>query len=155
MKEYFPMFVSSKGKKALVIGGGKIAARRISTLLNFEFEITVVAPSISEEIRQFADDGFITHIHREFVDEDLAGKFLVVAATDKREVNKYIGKKAKELGAYVSVADVKEECNFYFPAVIIKDEVVVGVTGGGKSHKKVKDISNAIRKVLNHENQSG
>ncbi|HOM01598.1 MAG TPA: bifunctional precorrin-2 dehydrogenase/sirohydrochlorin ferrochelatase [Acetivibrio sp.] len=152
MKEYFPLFVSSKGKKALVIGGGKIAARRISTLIDFEFDITVVAPSITKEIRQFAGAGIITYIEREFTDEDLDGKFLVVAATDKREVNKYIGERAKELGAYVSVADVKEECNFYFPAVIVKDEVVIGVTSGGKSHKRVKDISNIIRKVLNHEN---
>lgn len=155
MKEHFPLFISSRGKKVLVVGGGKIATRRILTLTNFEFEITVVAPNITNEIQQLADDGLVTHIQREFRNEDLDGKFLVVAATDKREINKYIGEKAKELGAYVSVADVKEECNFYFPAVIIKDEVVVGVTGGGKSHKKVKDISNAIRKVLNHENQSG
>ncbi|GAE90129.1 precorrin-2 dehydrogenase/sirohydrochlorin ferrochelatase family protein [Acetivibrio straminisolvens] len=152
MKEYFPLFISSKGKKALVIGGGKIATRRISTLLNFEFDIIVVSPSTTKEIRQLADDGLITYIQREFLDGDLEDKFLVVAATDKREVNKYIGDRAKELGAYVSVADVKEECNFYFPAVITKDEVVVGVTSGGKSHKTVKDISDAIRKVLNHEN---
>ncbi|RXE58042.1 precorrin-2 dehydrogenase/sirohydrochlorin ferrochelatase family protein [Acetivibrio mesophilus] len=151
MKEYFPLFISSKGKKALVIGGGNIAARRISTLLNFEFDITVVAPKITKKIRQFAEDGLITYIQREFLEEDLVDKFLVVAATDKREVNKYAGERAKELGAYVSVADVKEECNFYFPAVITKDEVVIGVTSGGKSHKMVKDISNTVRKVLNHE----
>lgn len=122
MKEHFPLFISSRGKKVLVVGGGKIATRRILTLTNFEFEITVVAPNITNEIQQLADDGLVTHIQREFRNEDLDGKFLVVAATDKREINKYIGEKAKELGAYVSVADVKEECNFYFPAVIVKDE---------------------------------
>jgi len=99
MKEHFPLFISSRGKKVLVVGGGKIATRRILTLTNFEFEITVVAPNITNEIQQLADDGLVTHIQREFRNEDLDGKFLVVAATDKREINKYIGEKAKELGA--------------------------------------------------------
>jgi len=155
MKDFFPLFISSKGKKALVIGGGKIAARRILTLLNFKFDITVVSPSISDEIQPFINDGSITYIQREFSEEDLLDKFLVIAATNQREINKRAGERAKELGAYVSVADVKGECNFYFPAVIVKDEIVIGVTSEGQSHKLVRNISNTIREVLHHENQSG
>jgi len=85
MKEHFPLFISSRGKKCWWSAEVRLQQEGILTLTNFEFEITVVAPNITNEIQQLADDGLVTHIQREFRNEDLDGKFLVVAATDKRE----------------------------------------------------------------------
>jgi precorrin-2 dehydrogenase/sirohydrochlorin ferrochelatase len=52
----------------------------------------------------------------------------------------------------VNISDKKEECDFYFPAIITNDDVVIGVTSEGESHKLVKEISNKIRVVLDREN---
>jgi len=146
--EYFPLFVSSKGKKVLVIGGGVIATRRILTLAKFSFDITVIAPTITNEIETLVKNNRVKYIKREFSEKDIVGNDIVVVATNNREVNALAGKTAKELGLYVSVADKKEECNFYFPAVVIKDDAVIGVTSQGKSHKLVKQVATQIKEAL-------
>lgn len=147
-KEYFPLFVSSKGKSALVVGGGKIATRRILTLLKFKYEITVVSPTITKEIEVLTRNNEIAYIEREFAEKDIEGYSLVVAATNDRRVNQLVGRLAKKFGIYVSVADVKEECTFYFPAVITQTDMVIGITSEGKSHKLVKEAKKKIEGVL-------
>ncbi len=147
-KEYFPLFVSSKGKSALVVGGGKIATRRILTLLKFNYGITVVSPTITKEIEMLVRNNEITYIEREFAEKDIDGYSLVIAATNDRRVNQLVGKLANNFGIYVSVADVKEECTFYFPAVITDTDMVIGITSEGKSHKLVKEATKKIKGVL-------
>jgi len=146
--EFFPLFISSEGKKALVIGGGKIAARRIGTLLRFAFEITVVAPEVLPEIEESQNGGQLTLLRREFEDSDLDGAFLVVAATDRREVNRDIGALAAQLGIFASVADAREECSFLFPAIAANDTIVAGLTSGGKNPRAVSEIAQRIREIL-------
>jgi precorrin-2 dehydrogenase/sirohydrochlorin ferrochelatase/precorrin-6A/cobalt-precorrin-6A reductase len=151
-KEFFPLFISTRNKNALIVGGGKIATRRIMTLLKFDFNITVVAPLVTEEIKALAENKELKYIKREFLEEDLDNNYLVITATNNRNINNHIGKLAKKRKIFVNVADEKEECDFYFPATIIKDDIVIGLTSEGKSHKLVKDMANKIRAVLDNEN---
>jgi precorrin-2 dehydrogenase/sirohydrochlorin ferrochelatase/precorrin-6A/cobalt-precorrin-6A reductase len=151
-KEFFPLFISAKNKNILVVGGGKIATRRIIALVKFDFNITVVAPQATAEIMALSENNKLIYIKREFIKEDLDNKYMVITATNDRNLNYNIGRISKEKEILVNVADKKEECDFYFPAIMIEDEVVVGITSGGKSHKLVKDISNIIRAVLGNEN---
>ncbi len=147
-EDYFPLFISSKGKKVLVIGGGVIATRRVLTLAKFSFDITVIAPTITNEIETLMKNNRVKYNKREFSEKDIMGNDIVVVATNNREVNALAGKIAKELGLYASVADKKEECNFYFPAIITKDNAVIGVTSQGKSHKLVKQVATQIKEAL-------
>ena len=151
-KEFFPLFIQSKNKNILVVGGGEIAVRRILTLLKFEFHITVVAPLATDEIKKFAKEKKIDYLNRVFQSEDLNDKYMVISATNDRETNHYIGNLAKKCGVLANIADKKEECDFYFPAVVTDDTVVVGLTSEGRSHSSVKDVSNKIRMVLKSEN---
>ena len=132
----------------MVVGGGKIATRRILTLLKFKYEITVVSPTITKEIEILTRNNEIAYIEREFAEKDMEGYSLVVAATNDRRVNQLVGRLAKKFGIYVSVADVKEECTFYFPAVITQTDMVIGITSEGKSHKLVKEAKKKIEGVL-------
>ncbi len=150
--EFFPLFVSIRNKRALVVGGGKIAERRILTLTKFQFSITVVAPTVTEEINTLAKLGAINLFNRGFMAEDMNEAFMVVAATDDREVNRSIGEQAKSKGLWVSVADCKEECNFYFPGVITHNKIVGGLTSGGKSTKELKAVTERLREVLDYGN---
>lgn len=150
-QEYFPLFVPSTGKKVVVFGGGVIATRRIKTLSQFNFEITVVSVSITDEVKELVLKDKVKYINKRYSPGDIGDCFLVVAATNDRVVNKDIGAVATKKGIPVSVCDCKDECTVFFPAVIIDKPVVVGVVGDGISHRAVKDTANKIREVLCHE----
>lgn len=143
--EFFPLFISAKGKKALLVGGGKIASRRVETLLKFPFEITVVSPNISAELERAFLDGRINWTKSEFYDEHINGFDIVIAATDSRAVNHHIGEISKAKKIFVSVADCAKECDFYFPAVVVCDDITFGITGNGKNHTAVKNAAQKLR----------
>lgn len=79
---YFPMFVQLKKKKCLVIGGGKIALRKIEVLKDFEADITVIAPEMITQIRQIDQ---ICRIFRTFMEKDFNEANFVIAATDDQK----------------------------------------------------------------------
>ena len=144
----FPVFVPSDGKKVIVFGGGKIASRRVRSLMEFDFDVTVVSSSITEEIRDFADAGRLTYIEGRYRPSYIDDQFMVIACTDDREVNRSIGFIAKEHGCLVSVCDSKEECNFFFPAIAVNDEVTAGIVGSGKTHHITKRAAAEVRKII-------
>lgn len=143
MDEYrFPMFVDLRGKKAVVVGAGQIARRRIGVLLEFGAEVTVVAPDctgLPEQVRCCV---------RPYRQGDLEGAFLAVAATNDRAVNRLVGEDAAEAGIFVTVADCREESTFYFPAVCKGGGLVAGVVSEGSAHRKTARAAKAIRALL-------
>ncbi|WMJ22036.1 precorrin-6A reductase [Paludicola sp. MB14-C6] len=147
LKTFFPFFIDISNKRVLVVGAGKIALRRIDTLLKFNCKIKVVAPEALDEITKLSALNQIEYEKRGFNPNDIDDMFIVVAATDNREVNHDIGALANSKNIYVSVADCKEECNFYFPAVIETNDTVIGVTAEGKSHKAASQMADRIRKL--------
>lgn len=140
---YFPMFISLKGKNVKVFGAGTISARRIETLKQFDCSIEVIAP-----INKLNNSDGIKIQSREYSKGDCSGADLVVAATNDREVNRKIAQECNQNNIPVSVCDDMSLCAFYFPAVVVKDEIVIGVTSSGKDHKKVKDVTNQIRELM-------
>lgn len=146
---FFPLFIDINNKDVLVVGGGKIAARRVNTLLKFVAKVKVVAPEVCEDLRKLKENNRIEIISREYVSNDINGSDLVVTATNKREINYLVGEDAKGAGAFVSVADCKEESNFYFPAVF-EDHGIVGglISKGGSNHSLVKETARKIRECL-------
>lgn len=138
----FPLFIDLSGKKCVVIGGGKIALRRIGVLLSFGADVTVIAPTC-----EAVPEG-VTFLKRTYQPGDLAGAFLAVAATNDREVNRQVGLEAGKSGIFVSVADRKEESTFFFPAICTGNGLVAGVVSRGEEHKKTAAAAREIRKVL-------
>ncbi|RDU24549.1 precorrin-2 dehydrogenase/sirohydrochlorin ferrochelatase family protein [Anaerosacchariphilus polymeriproducens] len=147
--KFFPMFVDISQKRILVIGAGKIATRRIKILTDFANKITVVSPHISDEIQKLMKQGLINVRKREFCESDLQDADIVLAATNDRELNEKVGKSCLKNGIPVSVASHKELCSFYFPGIIKKDELVIGITASGEDHKKAKSIREKINENLN------
>ena len=142
----FPLFVSLSGKTVTVIGAGKIASRRIKVLLEYGARIRVIAPQICEEIRALS--GSLEIIEREYEGGDVSGSFMVIAATDSREVNQKAGADAKAEGINVSVADSREECSFYFPAVIRKGSISIGLVSDGSDHAAAARTAGELREYL-------
>jgi len=127
----------------VIVGGGAIAARRAAVLGEFGAAVTVIAPEWKGGVRN------IDWVPRVYVPGDLAGAFLAVAATDDREVNRSVGEEARKLGIPVSVADRREECTFFFPAVCEHRGVTVGlVSHSGGDHRRAAEAASAVRKAL-------
>lgn len=147
---YFPIFVSLKHKKCVVIGGGTIAVRRVRTLLNFCDDITVISPTICPEMENLVKENKITYCSRRYQPGDGKDVFLLAACTDDRAVNHQAGEEAKAFGAFVSVADCKEECNFLFPGIAAEEEsgAVIGVCASGKNHSLAKKLTGQCRQLL-------
>ncbi len=147
---YFPVFADLSGRKIIVIGGGKIALRRVRTLLPFAPVITVIAPRAEEGIRELCSARKIEWIERAYREGDEDGADIVLAATDCRELNRKIAESCREKRIPVNAADKKELCDFYFPGVIRYGDLVIAVGSGGKNHEKVKkmrqDIENWLKK---------
>ena len=129
-------------KTVVLVGGGTIASRRISTLRLFGCKIVVIAPELKSK-----PEG-ITWIPRAYQPGDLEGAFLAIAATNDRQVNHQVGEEARSLGIPVSVADCEAECNFYVPAICTGSDLVAGVVSSGKEHHRTAQAAREIRKIL-------
>ena len=131
MMPHFPMFVDLKGKSALIVGGGKVALRKLEKLAPFGVVATVIAPQICEEICSFP---YATRVQRHFRDSDLDGDFaLVIAATDDSAVNEHVSSLCRERKIPVNVVDAPELCSFQFPAIAQKGDFCAGISTGGAS----------------------
>ena len=147
-KQYFPLFVDISDKKIVVVGAGKIAARRVKTLVDFGAVIVVVAPQISPELEQLEQEHKITIIRREYQREDIYDAWMVLATTDNHKLNEEIYSVAKCLGALVNVASNREKCDFHFPGIVKKDSYVVGINASGKDHHGAAVLREKISEVL-------
>lgn len=147
---YFPMFVNLKGQKCVVVGGGEVASRKVEKLLYFEPRIMVVAPSIVSELEEM-ERSEITIIGREFEPEDLEGAALVIAATDDRELNGRISALCREKKIPVNAVDEPENCTFFFPALVERGNVTIGISTAGKSPLLAKKIREKLESVLGEE----
>ena len=147
-KPYFPVFVDLSETRVLVVGAGKIAARRVQTLLDFAGGVTVVAPEVCEALEQLAAAGAVTLRRRAFEEADLAGAGMVLAATSDAELNACVAEACRARGIPVNVGSDKALCDFYFPGVARRGSVVVGVTASGTDHAEAKRITDAVRRLL-------
>ena len=151
---YFPLFVDISGMKVIVIGGGKIAARRVDTLIYFAPNITVIAPEITGSLAALNEAGRIHCVGRRYKKGDAAKADMVLAATDDRQLNRSIAAECRALeqesGRRIlfNAADDKNLCDFYFPSVITRDDIVMGINSGGHNPGKVKQVREKLEKEL-------
>lgn len=145
----FPLFISIAGKSILVYGGGNIALRRVKTLLSFGAAVQVIAPEAREEILELAREERIAYEKRPFSAGEISGcakpPFLALAATDSPMVNGQIVSECRERGIPVNNSGDRSQCDFYFPAIVREDELVIGLTAGGADHKKVRRAAAWLR----------
>ena len=147
-KPYFPMFVDLTEKNIVVEGAGTIAKRRIRSLLNFTNRLMVIAPEVNQELKDLEASGQITILRKKYSREDIYDADLVIAATNDAQINNDIYSVCKCMGITVNVCSDKKKCDFYFPAIALKDQVVVGATASGINHKKAKAVIEQIREIL-------
>ena len=144
---FFPIMVDLCGKRVLIVGGGETAARKAAQLQDFGAEIIVVAKELKAAFPKEA-----SIIVRSFQSSDIEDNdsdiFLVIAATDDREVNQEVSGLSKKYRIPVNVVDDEPLCSFTFPAVLRDRDVVVSVSSGGKSPLVTQYVKNKIGEAL-------
>jgi len=149
-KSFFPLFIDMNGKKVLIIGGGKVAERRIKTLVSFGSDVTVVSPDATEYIEQASSSNIIHLLRRKYQKDDIiaVNPVLVIAATNDRNINHIVMTEAENQNIFVSVADSRDECTFYFPAIAENDDYIAGLVSKDGNHTGVKRTVEKIREVI-------
>lgn len=145
---YFPFFVDIENQKCLIAGGGMVALRKVEVLLPYGPAITVVSPEFAPELKELAEQSGVLLKERDFRMEDLKDADFVVAATDDPALNRQISLNCRKNRIPVNVVDVKEECSFIFPSIVREDDVVIGISSGGKSPTVTQDLKQKIRGVI-------
>jgi uroporphyrin-III C-methyltransferase/precorrin-2 dehydrogenase/sirohydrochlorin ferrochelatase len=130
---YFPVFFDLKGQKVLVVGGGEVALRKVSLLQPTGALITLVAPRIDPGLTERAAAGTLAIESREFIPGDLDDMRLVIVATSRRAVNRWIATLCESRAIPVNVVDDREASRFIVPAIVDRDPVLVAVSTGGTS----------------------
>ncbi len=131
--DFFPIFLNIKDRPCLVVGGGDVAARKVTLLCKAGGQVTVVAPHLCNRLSTQYQRGEIKYQQRSFEPHDAAGNLVVIAATDDVELNRRVSELAKQYNIPVNVVDQPELCSFTMPSIVDRSPVVIAVSTGGAS----------------------
>ena len=146
--KFFPVFFALEAQKVLIVGGGEVALRKVMLLERTGADITLIAPALHPELRSRAGSGKIRAEVREFVPQDLEGARLVIVATSRRAINRWIATLSEARGVPVNVVDDREASRFIVPAIIDRDPVMVAVSTGGASPVLARRLRERIEALL-------
>ena len=153
---YFPFYMDIAGKRGVILGGGRVAAGKIAALLPFAPQLVCIAPVICDEIERLAETGTeepgsLRLISRRAKEADLEGAFFVIAATDSPETNAWAAKLCREKGILINAVDDRKNCSFYFPALVKRGPVVVGISTGGCSPAAASWLRRKVERMVPEE----
>jgi precorrin-2 dehydrogenase/sirohydrochlorin ferrochelatase len=148
---YFPINVDIRDRPCLVVGGGRVALRKVKGLLACEAVVTLISPAVVDELTMLADQGRIRWQARGYQPGDLAGAFLVIAATDDEAVQEQVHAEAEAAGQLINVADVPKWCNFILPATVRQGDLAISISTGGKSPALAKRLRQELEKSFGPE----
>ncbi len=129
----FPVNLLVADRPVLVVGGGRIAARKIEPLLDLGARVHVVAPQLGAEVRTWRDEGRLTTAERGFESSDLDEVWLAITATDDPSVNRAVFEAGTTRKVWVNSADDPENCSFTLVSVVRRGDIVVTIGTGGRS----------------------
>ena len=142
---YFPFFIDIENKSCIIIGGGRVALRKVQKLKPFNPEITVIAPEICNEIKKL---GGITLIERSFEENDLRHAFMVISATDDIKLNADIYDLCRERKILVNTVDDKTKCGFIFPSIVKEENVSIAVSTSGSCPVFARYLRKKLQSLL-------
>jgi siroheme synthase-like protein len=144
----YPVMLDLEGRVCLVVGGGVVAARKISALLDAGARVTVVSPVLAPAVLDIARDGRLRWWPREYAEGDVAGFALVMVATDDDRVNARVAAEARERSVWVNCADDPARCDFILPSVLRRGPLTVAVSTGGASPTVAHMVREELEAVL-------
>ncbi len=147
----FPIFLKLKNKMCLVVGGGRVAERKVKKLLEADAAITVIAPEITEELENLAKRTKIVYKNENYKPGNLHAYFLVIASTDSDVINNMINSEAEENNILVNSVDDPENCNFIVPSLLERGDLQIAVSSSGKVPYFTKKLRQYLEKMFYQE----
>ena len=126
----YPVFLDLAGRRALVVGGGQVAARKVSRLRRAGADVTVVAPSVVAEISEDLD---LRWHERRYQRGEVASYSIAITATDDSAVNRQVARDADAANVWVNSADDPPNCSFILPSIVDRGDLQIAVSTNGRS----------------------
>ena len=147
--KFFPVSIDLNNKNVLVIGAGKIALRKITTLLNYNCNIIVITKEVLEEkfLELEKNNKIKIFKNQEFEEKFLENIFLVVVATDNEVLNKNISQLCMSKNILVNNVTSKDDMNVRFMSIYEKDDIQIAISANGNP-KKAVEIKNKIKNIF-------
>lgn len=143
-----PLALKLAGQPCLVVGAGAVARRKLELLVAAKAKVTVVALAASPEVADYCREHGVVVEQRPFDAGDVAGRLLVIAATDDSEVNEQVFAACRSQGVLVNCVDRGELSTAIFPAIVDRDPVTVGISTGGTSPTLARHLRERIETLL-------
>lgn len=148
-KQVFPVGLLAEGRPCLVVGGGKVAERKVGLLIDAGAQVRVVSPDLTGSLQALADAGTLVHVPRRFADEDPRGALLVFAATNDKVTNRQVLAACQAAGVLCCPVDGNwTEGDFVTPAVLRRGDLTVAISTGGRSCRKSRMIRDDLGKHI-------
>ena len=143
LPKYYPLCLDIRGKRCLVVGGGKVALRKALDLLEAGAKVKAVAPKFAGAFRKTRG---IELCRKAYDSSDLRDCALAIAATNSKEVNRRVCADARREGILVNVVDTPEMCDFIVPATLRRGEMTISVSTGNASPSLARKIRRELEK---------
>ncbi len=137
---YYPVFLDLQNTPCLVVGGGQVGERKVKTLQSCSAKVYLISQELTPYLREEVQQGRIILLASSYQTEYLKEMLLVIGATDDSELNKKIGREAKEHRILCNIADEPNECNFILPSLVCRGDLTIAVSTAGKSPALSKKI---------------
>ena len=144
----FPLFLKLTARPTVVIGAGYLAESKIESLIAAQAHVTVIAPRVNDRIRELAEGGEIDLEQRPYRHGDMTGAFLAVAATDDATVNRAVFAEAEAAGVLINAVDDPPFCDFYFPSVVRRGDLLIAISTAGQSPALAQKLRKEINALL-------
>ena len=131
--KYLPINLSIRNRRVLVVGGGNVALRKVDTLLDYDVDITVIAPQPHNKIDYYASRNKITLHRRPYQSPEAAQYGLAISASDDPAVNHEVYDDCNDAGILVNIVDNPPLCTFTFPATVRRDCLSLAISTDGKA----------------------
>ena len=146
---YLPLFIETTGKKCLIVGGGKVASRKLIPILKAKMKVTLISPEVIEEIElNFHKNKNLKIIKRKFKPEDIEDQFLIIAATNEKTTNQKIAKLSKDNNILVNMAEDSLSGNTLIPSVVDRDPIKIAVSSGAASPILTRLVKTRLETVI-------
>jgi siroheme synthase-like protein len=145
---YYPAFLDITGKRCLVVGGGKVAERKVVMLLQFNAHVVVVGPVMTKVLLKLGEERKIEYFQRTYTTKDLDNTALVFACTDNSVINNKIKKEAARKNIPVNVVDTPDLCDFIVPSIIRKGDLTIAISTSGEAPLLSKKLRQKIEEIV-------
>ncbi|MFQ5900587.1 MAG: bifunctional precorrin-2 dehydrogenase/sirohydrochlorin ferrochelatase [Thermodesulfobacteriota bacterium] len=138
--KYYPVFLNIRDRLCVVIGGGKVAERKVLSLLEAGARVNVISPEITPTLKALVQEGRVTHYGRLYQSGDIRDAFIAYTTIGDREVNERIAQEACINGTMLNIADIPDKCDFIVPSIVRREDLIIAVSTSGNSPAMAKMI---------------